>query len=56
MSQSPSHTSNTWVFGTTFWVDPEEELIAIQMTQLMNFARYALPSQFRALVYPTLID
>jgi len=26
------------------------------MTQLMNFARYALPSQFRALVYPTLID
>ena len=42
--------------GTTFWVDPEEELIAIQMTQLMNFARYALPSQFRALVYPTLID
>ncbi|MBW2268666.1 MAG: beta-lactamase family protein [Deltaproteobacteria bacterium] len=42
--------------GTTFWVDPGEELIAIQMTQLMPFARYALPSALRALVYPALVD
>ena len=42
--------------GTTFWIDPDEELIAIQMTQLMPFAQYSLPSELRALVYPALVD
>ncbi|MCH2172959.1 beta-lactamase family protein [Myxococcota bacterium] len=41
--------------STTFWVDPAEELIAIQMAQVMPFAG-ALPSEFRALVYPALVD
>ena len=41
--------------GTSFWVDPAEDLIAIQMTQFMPFPP-ALPSEFRALVYPALVD
>ena len=41
--------------GTTFWIDPAEDLIAIQMTQIIPFAA-ALPSELRALVYPALVD
>jgi CubicO group peptidase (beta-lactamase class C family) len=41
--------------STSFWVDPAEELIAIQMTQLMPF-RSGLPSELRALVYSAIAD
>jgi CubicO group peptidase (beta-lactamase class C family) len=42
--------------STTFWVDPKEELIAIQMTQFMPAFQYPLPSELRALVYATIVD
>ncbi len=41
--------------GTTFWIDPGEDLIAIQLTQVIPFPP-ALPSELRALVYPALVD
>jgi CubicO group peptidase (beta-lactamase class C family) len=41
--------------STSFWIDPAEQLIAIQLTQLTPF-RPGLPSELRALVYPALVD
>ncbi|MEO0981889.1 MAG: serine hydrolase domain-containing protein [Pseudomonadota bacterium] len=37
--------------STFFWIDPEEELIAIQMTQLMPSGAYPIRPQFQQLVY-----
>lgn len=41
--------------STTFWIDPQEELIAILMTQLLNNPHPFL-SQFRVLAYQSIID
>jgi len=41
--------------STSFWVDPKEELIAIQMAQLMPFLA-VLPSELRVLVYSSISD
>ncbi|MDR3514162.1 MAG: serine hydrolase [Caulobacteraceae bacterium] len=37
--------------STTFWVDPDEELIAIMMTQLLPSSAYPIRRQLRTLVY-----
>ncbi len=37
--------------STFFWIDPEEELIAIQATQLMPSSTYPMRLQFQQLVY-----
>jgi len=37
--------------STFFWIDPEEELIAIQATQLMPSSTYPMRMQFQQLVY-----
>ena len=37
--------------STFFWIDPEEELIAIQMTQLMPSSTYPIRPQLQQLVY-----
>ncbi len=37
--------------STFFWIDPEEELIAIQATQLMPSSTYPIRMQFQQLVY-----
>ena len=38
--------------STLFWVDPEEDLVAVFMIQLMDYFRGGdLQEQFRALVY-----
>lgn len=44
--------------STVFWVDPEEDLIAILMTQYRpgGELRYPLDQQFHALVYGAIID
>lgn len=44
--------------STAFWVDPEEDLIAVLMTQYMSGGEmnYPLRAQFRALVYGAVID
>jgi len=41
--------------STTFWIDPQEELIAVLMTQLLNNPHPFL-SQFRVLAYQSIID
>ena len=41
--------------GTSFWIDPQEELIGIFMTQSIPH-RTQLSNQFRALTYQTLVD
>ena len=41
--------------ATNFWIDPQEEIVAIIMTQLMNNT-LPLHSDFRVLTYQALID
>lgn len=41
--------------ATTFWIDPDKELVAILMTQLLN-NRYPFHGEFRSLTYQALKD
>ena len=41
--------------ATTFWIDPEEELIGLLMTQLLN-NRYPFQQQFKVLTYQALTE
>ena len=51
--QAGSEGSFSWggLANTFFWVDPLEELIAIQMTQMIPSGCYPMRPQFQALVY-----
>ena len=42
--------------STTFWVDPQEDLIAILMTQFVPLDPFYLQEDFRNLIYQALID
>jgi CubicO group peptidase (beta-lactamase class C family) len=42
--------------STAFWIDPQEELIAVLMTQLMRNDRYPVARDFQVLVYQALVD
>ncbi|HUD52451.1 serine hydrolase domain-containing protein [Parvibaculum sp.] len=42
--------------STYFWIDPEEELVAILMTQLMPSSTYPLRPQMQQLVYAAIED
>ena len=42
--------------STYFWVDPEEELTVIFMTQLMPSSAYPIRRQLKTLVYQAIID
>jgi CubicO group peptidase (beta-lactamase class C family) len=42
--------------NTEFWVDPQEELIGILMTQFMPPFRFPLTDDFRVLVYQAIVD
>lgn len=42
--------------STCFWVDPEEEIIVIFMTQLIPSGCYPIRDQLRATVYQALVD
>lgn len=42
--------------STFFWIDPEEDLIAILMTQVMPSGAYPIRQQFQQLVYAALDD
>lgn len=42
--------------STAFWVDPQEDLIAIFLTQLMPSSSYPLRRELRTLTYAALID
>ena len=42
--------------STAFWVDPEEDLLAIFLTQLMPSTTYNFRGQLRSLVYAAIDD
>jgi CubicO group peptidase (beta-lactamase class C family) len=42
--------------STAFWIDPEEELFAVFMTQLLPSVAYPFRAQLRALVYQAIDD
>lgn len=42
-------------YYTTYWVDPEEDLVALFMTQLIPAGGLDLQDKFRALVYQSLV-
>jgi CubicO group peptidase (beta-lactamase class C family) len=42
--------------STAFWIDPDEELIVIFMTQFMPSGTFNFRGQLKALIYPALID
>jgi CubicO group peptidase (beta-lactamase class C family) len=43
-------------FGTTFWIDPEEELIGLYMMQLQRHQGLRIRSEFRTLTYAAIVD
>lgn len=51
--QAGSEGTFSWggLANTFFWIDPVEELIAIQMTQMIPSGCYPIRPQFQALVY-----
>ena len=42
--------------GTTFWIDPKEQLIAIYMVQVSEGDRMLVRNQFRTMVQAAIID
>ena len=51
--QPNSDGSFSWggMASTFFWIDPQEDLIVIQMTQLMPSSSYPIRPQLQQLVY-----
>jgi CubicO group peptidase (beta-lactamase class C family) len=43
-------------YHTTYWVDPEEQMVCVLMTQLMPATGSGLHGKFRALVYQAVIE
>ena len=41
---------------TNFWIDPEEEMVGLIMTQFMPSGYYAVESEFRVAAYQALVD
>lgn len=42
--------------STGFWIDPEEEIVAVLMTQLQPSSTYPIRNEFRVLVNQALVD
>jgi CubicO group peptidase (beta-lactamase class C family) len=42
--------------STSFWVDPEEELISILLSQLMPSSSYPIRREFRVLAYQSIVE
>ena len=53
-------SDGTYAWGgaanTAFWIDPEEDLIAVFLTQFMPNSKYPVVAEFRALVYQAIVD
>lgn len=43
-------------YNTYFWINPEEELISLIMTQFQPFGSYLINKEFKVLVYQAIID
>ncbi len=42
--------------STFFWIDPDEDLYVIYLSQLMPSSSYPIRRELRSLVYQTLVD
>jgi CubicO group peptidase (beta-lactamase class C family) len=63
LDRAVAHTSDSegavsWggAFGTIFWVDPEEELIAIMLTQIRPYSHLAIRETFHNVVNQAIVD
>lgn len=58
MNQPCSVGSFSWggLASTFFWIDPVEDIIAIQMTQMIPSSSYPIRPQFQQLVYSSLVE
>lgn len=63
LDRAVAHTSDTegavsWggAFGTLFWVDPEEELVAIILTQIRPYSHIRLREGFHNVVNQAIVD
>ncbi len=63
MDRAVAHTSDTegsvsWggAFGTMFWIDPEEELVAIILTQIRPYSHIRLREGFHNVVNQAIVD
>ena len=54
----PSKGSYSWggAFGTTFWIDPAEDLTAVLMVQARPWRQMRLRDKFSALIYSSIVD
>ena len=53
---SPGMYSWPGAANTSFWIDPQEDLIAIFMTQFLPFRYCPVVEEFQTLTYQSLID
>ena len=63
LDRAVAHTSDTegsvsWggAFGTLFWIDPEEELVAIILTQIRPYSHIRLREGFHNVVNQAIVD
>ena len=58
MNQPCSEGTFSWggLASTFFWIDPVEDIIAIQMTQMMPSSSYPIRPQFQQFVYSSIIE
>ena len=63
LDRAVAHTSDTegsvsWggAFGTLFWIDPEEELVAIILTQIRPYSHIKLREGFHNVVNQAIVD
>jgi CubicO group peptidase (beta-lactamase class C family) len=55
-ASSPGEFNWAGAYGTSFWVDPKEELIAILMTQQGGPSRMYYRQLFRQMVQQAIVD
>ena len=59
LAGTPQTEGSAWwggAYGTSFWVDPEEELIGVLMIQVRPNRHLGIRSEFRNLVYQAIVD
>jgi len=55
LSVSPGAFGWGGAYHTSFWVDPEEKLVALLMVQLLPAGNSDLQRKFRTLVYQSIV-
>jgi CubicO group peptidase (beta-lactamase class C family) len=53
---SPGMYGWSGAYSTTFWIDPEEELVGVLLVQVLPRGRLDIAERFKTLVYQALVD